>query len=211
MPRRPRPPKAVLKQRERELPAEEQAALQAAHQQFVEQTFLSGVGVFEKRVDAFLKQFGKMDRERARAIVRECCDRYARETEEIRAGKLEKFVRDGADAESRAFAIALNATRTVFVRGLKGQIVQHEVPDYRTRLRALQVKVELSEKVCHALGLDEPAPVEVNHHHYDENLVRAAQETANEEFQSMMEDEKRRKLPPRVEMVGEDDDHGTRH
>ena len=68
-------------------------------------------------------------------------------------------------------------------------------------------------KLCRLLGVDEPAQVDVTvTHGFDENLVRAAQETSDDDFQGMLREE--RKLLGRGALVVEeeaDEDDGTRH
>jgi hypothetical protein len=210
VPRRARPPKALLAQAAALRPPEEDEARRAQWQSFVDSTWLLGVASFDKRVAQFRRQsFAEgMSRERAAAVVRECDQRFALETAEAAATAKDSTVRVIKDAQARALQEYQSARRVVFVRGPKGATTREEVPDHRARLRALELWAELGMKLCRLLGVDEPMQVEVTHG-FDEVLVRAAQETSDEEFADWRGEDKKRLPAGTVDVDPEDD--GKRH
>jgi len=197
VPRRPRPPKAVAAQRDAIDPPEAREARRAQRQAFVDGTWLRGVVSFERRVAQFRQQefAAGMTREAAAEAVRECDRRWALETAEAGASARDTAVRSIKEAQARALTAHLSATRVVFVRrvarGAKGArqetVTREEVPDNHARLRALELYKDLHLSLCRLLGVDEPIRVlDETPRGFDENLVRAAQETSDADFEGLL-------------------------
>jgi hypothetical protein len=179
-------------------PPEHEEAQRATWQAFVDNTFLAGVSSFDRRVSSFRAQaFARgMSKERAVEVVRECCNRYALETAELGSVARDMAVRGLVDSAARALQVHQRARRP------------------HSKLLALRVRNEALVKLCRLLGVDEPQELEVKvTHGFDENLMRAAQETSDEEFARMLAEDRRR-LPGVIDVEAEPGDNGrgrTKH
>lgn len=183
-----RPPPTIAPVAPGASPVEDERAQQVAYQQFYDQLLFSHAsGGHDRRVREFRRQFPGLG-QRAADVVRECAQRFELETAEVLSAARATTVRALEDSMRRSMQIYLQADRVVFVKGEKGVVRRETVPDWRARLRALQVRNDSAEQLCRLLGLDQPVRVEVTHA-FDEDLARAIQEADEEDLRRIVLEE----------------------